>query len=139
MLTRQVKHHTLKWLCPFLMLVCLPGCEDVVEINVPGEEPRLIVDALFRVDENEPFIPVEVKVSLTDNFFGAVPVTELERIIILIEQIEDGIIVGTGVLDLAETAPGTGIYAAGNGIPISVLQNNEVNYILIINYIDNQS
>ena len=52
------------------------GCEDVIEVQVPSEEPRLIIDALVRVDESEPFVTVTVKVGLTSAFFGEVPLTE---------------------------------------------------------------
>ena len=46
------------------------ACEEVIEVEVPTEEPRLIVDALIRVDIDEPYIPVEVKLSLSSNFFN---------------------------------------------------------------------
>ncbi|MEX0289385.1 MAG: DUF4249 family protein [Flavobacteriaceae bacterium] len=115
------------------------NCEDVVDIDTPSEPPRLVVEALIRVDETAPFIPIEVKVSLTDNFFGTVPVTELERILILVESYdEDGILTGVGDAILTESVPGSGIYVpdqtyTDERIPTSAI-NFDLNYILIITH-----
>ncbi|MEX0289384.1 MAG: DUF4249 family protein [Flavobacteriaceae bacterium] len=116
-----------------LILLYLLACEDVVEIDTPSEPPRLVVKALLRVDINAPSFPVEIKVSQTDNFFGTIPVTELERIVILIEESDNGIIVRTSDLVLNETTPGTGIYGMGQGIPTSTLEN-DINFMLIITH-----
>jgi hypothetical protein len=69
-----------------------------------------VVEGLIRVDRSEPFIPIEIKVSLTDNFFGESPVTNLENIVIIYEEMEDGVIVRTGSSSLWEEVPNTGIY-----------------------------
>ena len=93
------------------ILVCLCiGCEDVIEVELPATEPRLIVEALMRVDITEEFIPVEVKVTETDNFFGEVPVTSLERILIVITLTDSLGIESSGISSLAESEPGTGVY-----------------------------
>lgn len=128
----------LEFLGMALLLFSLIGCEDVVDIDTPSEPPRLIVEALIRVDETEPFIPVEVKVSLTDNFFGTVPVTELERILILVEAYEDGMLIETGDAILTESVAGSGIYVpdqtyADERIPTSAIEF-DLNYILIITH-----
>ena len=94
----------------FILVCFCIGCEDVIEVELPATEPRLIVEALLRVDVNEEFIPVEVKVSTTNNLFEEIPITSLERIIIISELYEDGIIIGTGFSHLAELNPGTGLY-----------------------------
>lgn len=86
------------------------GCEDVIEVDLPPTEPRLIVEALMRVDITEEFIPVEVKVTETDNFFGEVPVTSLERILIVITLIDSLGLESSGISSLAESEPGTGVY-----------------------------
>ena len=121
------------------LIVPLLACEDVVNIDTPSEPPRLVVEALIRVDETAPYIPIEVKVSLTDNFFGTVPVTELERILILVESYdEDGMLIGVGDAILAESEPGSGIYVpdqtySDERIPTSAI-NFDINYILIITH-----
>ena len=91
------------------MILCM-SCEDVIEVETPTDDPRLVVEALIRVDDTESFLPVRVKVSLTNNFFEEIPVTDLENIIIVYEEFEDGVVAFTGSSTLAEIEPGTGIY-----------------------------
>ncbi len=93
----------------FSLLLCV-ACEDVIDVETPTTDPRLVVDALIRVDETASFLPVQVKVSLTDNFFNEIPATELESIVIIYEEFEDGVSSFTGSSTLAEVSPGTGIY-----------------------------
>jgi hypothetical protein len=78
-----------KHICLILAIFVLFGCEDVIEVDVPSEEPRLLIDALFRVDISQEFIPVEVKVSTTNSFFETIPATSSERIFILIEELDE--------------------------------------------------
>jgi hypothetical protein len=94
----------------FIILIVLSniGCEDVIEVNVPSESPRLIIDAIIRVDESEPVI-LSVKVSLTSPFFGEVPVANLKQI--TIQNVDKF----TGKV-LNETEPGSGIYEVGFGL-----------------------
>lgn len=66
-----------------LILFTLLSCEDVIELELPDEPPKLNIDALVRVDMNETATPVAIKVSLTDGFFGTVPLTKLDNIIII--------------------------------------------------------
>ena len=80
------------------LLILLLGCEDVIEVNVPEEEPRLIVNALIRIDPDSQIVDYEVKVSLTDSFFGEIPVTNLQ-------QIEIG-----GLILVDYDDPGSGVY-----------------------------
>ena len=42
--------------------------------------PKINIDALFRVDIDEEFVPVEVKVTLTNNFEDEIPATNVEPI-----------------------------------------------------------
>lgn len=89
------------------------GCEDVVEVDLPETETRLVVNAIFRVNVDEPFIPVSVRVTETSSFFDEPQVTQLDNAIIFYgfpnpnapEILENG-----GSSSLAEIAPGTGIY-----------------------------
>jgi hypothetical protein len=94
-----------------ICMICLSfSCEDVIEVDLPTEDPRLIIEALMRVDITGEFIPIEVKVSTTNNFFEEIPITSLESIIIIYEEYEDEIIINTGFSSLTEKEPGTGIY-----------------------------
>ncbi|NJB70559.1 hypothetical protein GGR42_001021 [Saonia flava] len=70
--------------CLFIsfFLFFLIGCEDVIEVDVPTEAPRLIVDGLIRVDKELEFVPVEIKITESSNFFGEIPVSGLENAVI---------------------------------------------------------
>lgn len=123
--------------CMALLMLIL-GCEDVIEVEVPTDEPRLIVNALIRVDVEEQFIPVMVRVSLSNNFFEEIQVTNVDNMVIIQEFFnEDGIIESTRVSSLAEEQPGTGIYIpdptfdADQRIPVSQTEF-DVLYTLII-------
>lgn len=102
----------MKKLC-YLLLICvglLASCEDVIEVEVPEGETRLIVDGLIRVDTTQTFVPVSIKVSETSGFFDEIPAASLESIIIIYEKIEDDLVVLTASSSLAELTPGSGIY-----------------------------
>lgn len=95
-----------------MLIGLLIACEDVIDMEVPTEDSRLIVNAVFKVDIDETWVPVEVKVSLTNNFFGEIPVAQLESVVILYEEVDkNGLFLGGGSSVLAEVEPGTGIYA----------------------------
>ncbi len=121
-----------------VFLVVLVSCEDVIEVDVPTEEPRLIVNALMRVDVDQPEIPAEVRVSLTNNFFEEIPVTNVDRMVVIQEFFdEDGVIVGTGVTEFAEREPGSGIYIPDPSVGAVILTSNinfDVLYTLIITW-----
>lgn len=83
------------------------SCEDVIQVDLPSEEPRLIIDALVRVDTSIDFNAVRVKVNLTDSFFGSVPPANLQQITM---NNLDNPMIGPDTPALLETEPGSGIY-----------------------------
>ena len=92
------------------LLTSLCACEDVVDIDVPAEDPRLIIDALIRVDESQPTMNAVVKVGLTSSFFEPVPVAGLTDITIInlsLPTADCG-----NCLILEELTPNSGIYEA---------------------------
>ena len=64
------------------MVLAFTNCEDVIDIDIPSDGPRLIIDAVIKVDTSLAFQTVRVKVGLTDAFFGEVAVTDLKQITI---------------------------------------------------------
>lgn len=84
------------------------GCEEVIDVDLPEDEPRLVVDALIRLDFSEPTVNVQVKVSRSSSFFEPIPPTSLTdiRIINLGRDSTDC----ANCLILEEAAPGSGIY-----------------------------
>ena len=96
-------------LCCFTFF--LISCEEVIEVEVPSTPPRLLVEGLIRVDEQEAFVPVRIGLKETNSFFEELPVTQAENIIIGIERFDnDGNLIEFLTSSLAEEAPGTGIY-----------------------------
>ncbi|MCE2611617.1 DUF4249 domain-containing protein [Flavobacteriaceae bacterium D16] len=118
----------------------MTSCEDVIEVDLPTGDSRLIVDGLIRVDTTKTYIPVSIKVSESTGFFEEIPAASLENIIIIYEQIEDGVVVFTGSSSLAEVEPGSGIYEpdpnfdSDQRIPTSVLLRENLRFNLIIRH-----
>ncbi|WP_190809035.1 DUF4249 family protein [Flagellimonas sp. S3867] len=124
------------------LLVALVGCEDVIDVEVPTTTPRLIVNGLLRVDESQEFIPVEIKVTETTNFFEENPVTQLESAIIIYGQPNPDapeLLDNLATSSLAESTPGSGIYIpdptfdVDQRIRTSALLPNTV-FILIVDH-----
>lgn len=84
-----------------LLALSIASCEEIVDIDPPAEDPRLVVDGLLRVDPLAPVPPplrLGIKVSETSAFLGEVPATDLKQITL-------------GALVLQDTAnPGSGFY-----------------------------
>jgi len=129
----------MKKIALILILGILVSCEDVIEVDTPSEAPRLVVEALFRVDRSETYIPVEVKLSQTSNFFEEIPVTSAESVLITYSTFEDDILISTGFSNLWEEVPGSGIYTPDPNfmteqrIMTNTLENDVV-FDLIINH-----
>lgn len=125
---------------PFFFLLILSGivlaCEDVIEVAVPTTKPRLIVDALMRVDTTQQFFDVAVKVSETTNFFEEIAVTTLEEATMIFTTTrKDGLVLGTGVVPLMEVNPGSGVYVLEPGIETAtVLGEDDVLFTLILEH-----
>ncbi len=64
----------------FILSITFSSCEDVIEVDVPSEAPRLIVDALIRVNTSDQFTNVVVKVQETNSFFETLPPANLNQI-----------------------------------------------------------
>ena len=128
-----------KYIYLLVVLVLNVACEDVIDVELPTEEPRLVVDALIRVDIDEPFIPVEVKLSLSSDFFNNNTPTSAESVVIQYEEYEGNRVIDTRFSNLAELVPGSGIYTpdpnfdSDQRIPTNILDRNWV-FNLLINH-----
>ena len=99
--------------CVYLLslIVLLGGnsaCEDVIEVDLPTEAPRLIIDALVRVDTTMATTLVTVKVSQTNSFFESLPPANLQQIALANLDFPLG---GTDPPVLNEEIAGSGIYS----------------------------
>lgn len=96
-------------------LIILVSCQDVVDVDVPTEEPRLVVEALIRVDPTKQTTPVAIKVTTTSGFFGQPQPARLNNIYLSVEGT-------TGTITLFEIPAGSGIYqpSADEVTPIEI-------------------
>lgn len=129
-------------LLPLLLLAGF-GCEDVIEVDLPPAEPRLVVEGLIRVDREEPFLPVRIALRESAGFFDPVPATQAEVALIYVERFENGDLIGTFTCSLAEETPGSGVYIPDPNatfdqrIPTFFLED-DVRFTLQIRYRDRQ-
>lgn len=70
-----------------LLITCIfTSCEDVVDVDLDSEPPRLIVDALIRVDTSQDLTEANIRVSLSSSFFGEIQPAEIESMQIQNEE-----------------------------------------------------
>ncbi len=123
-----------------VMTALAASCEDVIDIELPAAKPRVIVDALIRVDAIQEFLGVMAKAIATNNFFEEIPVTSLESIIITTTVTrEDGPVLKTRASSLIDIGPGSGIYTLNPNFSTeersgtsAVLQDKDVLFARII-------
>ena len=95
----------LHFLLPLMGLLVLSSCEDVVDIDTPTGDRRLIIDALIRIDTSEAITEMRVVVSETNGFFETIPPANLQQITLsnLDNPLPDAVV-------FIEEEPGTGVY-----------------------------
>lgn len=74
-----------------IFVVCLTGCEDVIDVDLPTSEPRLVIDAAFRLFLTEDPIDAEggVRLTLSTSFLNEeIPV--VNNATVFITKINDG-------------------------------------------------
>ncbi len=89
-----------------ILIACLItfGCQDVIEVDLPTEEPRLVIDALIRLEDmDNPSVLVQIKANLTSSFFEEVVPAQLQEI--TLTNTESG-----STITLQESIPDTGVY-----------------------------
>lgn len=89
-----------------LVLVTSFGCEDVIEVDLPTEDPRLIVDAIVRINIDNPTTLVTIKVAETNSFFETLPPASLQQV--TMSNLDNPGSGDSGIL--LEIEPNSGIY-----------------------------
>ncbi|MDO6472004.1 DUF4249 family protein [Maribacter sp. 1_MG-2023] len=94
-------------------IIFLASCEDVIDVELPENEPRLIVNGVIRVDETKEFLPIEILFTESSSFFEENTIASIESAIIYygtpnLDAPE--ILEGGGVSNLIELEPGSGIW-----------------------------
>ncbi|MEZ4858038.1 MAG: DUF4249 domain-containing protein [Flavobacteriaceae bacterium] len=126
-----------------IMGVLFSSCEDVVEIEVPTEDARLVLDALIRVDTTQEFVDVKIKITKTSSFFENIEVVSDLQDIYIYYGVENefGELINGSYSNLAELEPGSGIYepdptfSSDQRIRTNSIQN-ETAFWLILDYED---
>ncbi|WP_262420339.1 DUF4249 domain-containing protein [Flagellimonas meishanensis] len=94
-----------------LGILVLWACEDVIEVDLPKQETRLVVDGLLRVDVSQEFVDVQIRMRETSNFFDDNQPTQVESALIVYGLPNElGEIDSLSFSSLAESTPGSGIY-----------------------------
>ncbi|WP_149303352.1 DUF4249 family protein [Pareuzebyella sediminis] len=94
----------------FVVLYCF-SCEDVIEVDVPTDRPRLMVDALMKIDTtvNSSLYTARVKVGATNDFFSEIEPVQLEEITLTNLALGETIV-------LNEVQTGSGVYSQDTSI-----------------------
>ncbi|TRZ45408.1 DUF4249 family protein [Robertkochia solimangrovi] len=61
-----------------IVVLSFISCEDVVEIDLPENQERLVVDALLRVYDSLPGKEMEIRTTLSSNFYDSNPAAEVD-------------------------------------------------------------
>ncbi|MCK0159847.1 DUF4249 family protein [Allomuricauda sp. F6463D] len=100
-----------KFLTYIFITVIITSCEDIIDVDLPELETRLVVDGLLRVDKSEPFIDVRITMRETSSFFDENQPTQVENPVISYGVLtEEGVFESLSFSNLVEEEPGTGVY-----------------------------
>lgn len=103
-----MKRYILLLLLAFSFLV---SCEDVIELELPENDTRLIVNGVIRVDETQEYLPIEILVTESSSFLNNNTIASIESAIIFYGTPNPDapeILEGGGISNLTELEPGSG-------------------------------
>jgi len=89
-----------------LVMTFFASCEDVIEVELPTETPRLTVDAIIRIDTAQNFTTAKIKIGLSSSFFNENETTEIDQIMILNPDYELQSALDANFILFSETEPG---------------------------------
>lgn len=131
----------MRYLSFFILILLIWSCQDVIDVDLDDDEPRLIVDALIRIDTSLQLTEANIKVSLSSSFFG-----EIEPAIIESMEMQNPVSGDSVVYEPVPEQPGIYRPSLATGPPVfndnriltSWLTNPEETINLLVQY-DNQS
>jgi hypothetical protein len=71
-----------KYIYLFAIIFSFIGCEDVIEVELDTEPPRLTVDAIIRLDTSKSITTATIKVGLSSSFFEQNQAVQVNQIFI---------------------------------------------------------
>lgn len=105
----------------FISMFTFLGCQDVIEVELPTEEPRLVIDGIIRInDMSQPLVSVKIRASLSSSFFDSVQPAQLQGITLTNTDTNE-------VIHLKEEVSGSGIYVEIWALPHLIEGNLELN------------
>lgn len=100
----------LKYTYKLIILLGFISCEDVIDVALDTEPPRLNVDAIIRLDTSESISTATVNIGLTSSFFEENQAVTVDQVFIVNEEYQG--IDGTDQNMLVFNEVETGIYRA---------------------------
>ncbi|HDZ06302.1 hypothetical protein LCGC14_0148270 [marine sediment metagenome] len=103
----------IRYLLLLLTVTLFISCEDIIDVDLPENETRLIVNGIIRVDETQEYLPIEIRVSESSSFFENNTIATINSAIIYYGTPNPDapeILEGGGVSNLVELEPGSGIW-----------------------------
>tara|TARA_R110002051_G_scaffold56046_7_gene103930 strand:- start:10385 stop:11296 length:912 start_codon:yes stop_codon:yes gene_type:complete len=101
----------IRYILLLLTLSFFASCEDVIDIELPENDTRLIVNGIMRVDETQEYIPIEILVTESSSFLNNNTIATIESATIYYGTPNPDapeILEGGGISNLAELEPGSG-------------------------------
>jgi len=128
-----------RYLLYILSLAIFSSCEDVIDVEVPKDASRLVVDGIIRINESEPMTNVRISISLTSSFFEEPQTAVVDELKITNTDLEDSF-ENPNFVVLVSTEPGvyeaqisTDFLSDGN-LQLSVMHKGQ-NYLAETNYV----
>lgn len=128
---------TKKYISIVILILFNLSCVDVIDVEVPSENPRLVIDALIRVDSSLDLIDVKIKATESASFFDNIQPAILSEITILNIDLPSNnsyvLTASTDELGMYEASIPKDFFIEGR-LVLNILYNNET-YVSITSYI----
>ncbi|MDP5229195.1 MAG: DUF4249 domain-containing protein [Cellulophaga sp.] len=126
-----------KYISIVILILFNLSCVDVIDVEVPSENPRLVIDALIRVDSSLDLIDVKIKATESASFFDNIQPAILSEITILNIDLPSNnsyvLTASTDELGMYEASIPKDFFIEGR-LVLNILYNNET-YVSITSYI----
>lgn len=128
---------TKKYISIVILILFNLSCVDVIDVEVPSENPRLVIDALIRVDSSLDMIDVNIKATESASFFYNIQPAILSEITISNIDLPSNnsyvLTASTEELGMYEASIPKDFFIEGR-LVLNILYNNET-YVSITSYI----
>ena len=116
------------------IFIAFVSCEDVIDVELPAEEPRLAVDAVIRLDTSKTLSTATIKIKLSSSFFEENQIVDINEVKIQNLDYQPQNTFESNEMIFVETESGifeaeknTSFFTKGE-LRLSINYNNEVYY-----------